>query len=426
MREIKKMNIRNDDNKNFAGYITSSNTLSIVEKPFEKGNFSLWYNKYIPIIINGKKDELYKPCNTDINYKNDFIKFYCNIAREFSKYLDGYLIEKHAQQSYILECARNKGLEVIEIWAQNTTRLLTGVGNSHPAEISITLDHNLGIPYIPASSIKGIVRFCNALGLQEKIGKDSFNDVEDWETNKLFGSSPEDFKDLKKGHEQKGSVIFFDVYPLPSNLGSHIELEVDILNPHYIKYYSPTNTKDWPSDNQDPRPVKFLVVKPGTYFIFRCIVPSSEYKEKIIDLFKKVFVEGIGAKTNLNYGRFKEINPDPSLKEKIDYTKQILFNPIASVTEEKTPLEESGPEASVLNKIKNLKKDRSQIGQLVKQLLEGDYSLEVYETLKNKLVELNEWEPEKGSAYSKMKERKTSIENKIKSLKEKRGDSQNA
>jgi len=31
----------------------------------------------------------------------------------------------------------------------------------------MTFDHNLGIPYIPASSIKGIVRFAHTLDLIE-------------------------------------------------------------------------------------------------------------------------------------------------------------------------------------------------------------------------------------------------------------------
>jgi len=95
--------------------------------------------------------------------------------------------------------------------------LVTGIGNTHPCEVGMTFDHNLGIPYIPASSIKGIVRFAHTLDLiennfdkvsteAEKNGKDEFNDEEDW-TNipAMFGKGGD--------NGNRGNVIFLDAYP---------------------------------------------------------------------------------------------------------------------------------------------------------------------------------------------------------------------
>lgn len=67
--------------------------------------------------------------------------------------------------------------------------------NRHPHETSMVFDRNIGIPYIPASGIKGIVRFCHILGLipdisADKINSDGyFNDEESWtKVPDLFGT----------------------------------------------------------------------------------------------------------------------------------------------------------------------------------------------------------------------------------------------
>ncbi len=397
-------------------YPVSKAILPCIQNPFRTGNFALWYNKYIPIILSRNTEDTFKPCNPGFiringKYKDkidkakQYIEYYHEQAKAFydSELIKVLLQEKHKQQTQFLKTAAAHGRESIEIWAKTTTRFITGIGNIHPSEISITLDHNIGVPYIPASSIKGIVRFFNAINLMEHFPDGSFNDVEHSETKELFGSSAEDLKKLKNLSGNRGSILFLDAYPEPP-----INIGIDIINPHYVKYYEPANKSTWPADHLGPVPVKFLVVEPGTCFVFRCVMPSP-YKDKIFNIFKKTFEEGIGAKTSLGYGKFEEIPNESPIKNQI----QNLKIPSNEKTAEKDDLD---PEKQALKQVKALKKDRDQIGRLTKQLLEGNYSLSVYQELKNKLKELNEWEPEKGNAYQKMLDRKNKIENKIKTL----------
>ncbi|HOL81364.1 MAG TPA: hypothetical protein PLP99_06365 [Ignavibacteriales bacterium] len=60
------------------------------------------------------------------------------------------------------------GYETLEVELVNKSRLLIGLAESHPGEVGFLLDYNLGIPYILATSIKGLVRFTHIF---EKIKK---------------------------------------------------------------------------------------------------------------------------------------------------------------------------------------------------------------------------------------------------------------
>jgi CRISPR type III-B/RAMP module RAMP protein Cmr6 len=62
-----------------------------------------------------------------------------------------------------------------------------------------------------------------------------------------------------------GLAVFYDAVPDP---GTANLLQVDILNPHYPEYYDPRGPALPPSDDQDPRPIYFLAVRPGAHFIF--------------------------------------------------------------------------------------------------------------------------------------------------------------
>jgi CRISPR-associated protein Cmr6 len=125
--------------------------------------------------------------------------------------------KKHAEQSEFCESFSSK-YGHITITARLKTPLITGIGETHPHEVSMVFDHNMGIPYIPASGIKGIVRFAHTLSLIDNIpdgklierDKDDrpcsphFNDEENWTgVPQLFGTQG-----------QRGSVIFLDAYPL--------------------------------------------------------------------------------------------------------------------------------------------------------------------------------------------------------------------
>jgi CRISPR-associated protein Cmr6 len=92
-------------------------------------------------------------------------------------------------------------------------------------------------------------------------------------------------------------------------------MDIDILTPHHKGYFEGKNT---PNDVEDPIPIKYLVVKPGTSYVFQVVhraVPTEyrgifkcgkECKELVDDLFTNVIsYMGFGAKTRIGYGLFE-------------------------------------------------------------------------------------------------------------------------
>jgi CRISPR-associated protein Cmr6 len=267
---------------------------------FDKGNFSLWYNKFIPL---SSESQLH-PCDNSgvkdkcINlYKNKYHDFYKNLI------LKEKLTKKHTYQMHYCNICENSGYKTITIKAKLLTPLVLGIGESHPSETSIVFDRTLGIPYIPASSIKGINRYSRSVEyvLESENIDFSYDKPDEKSLIPLFFGS----------QTKKGDIVFLDAYPV--NLP---ELKEDIMNPHYRGYYGNDNNKEItpPSDTENPVPIKFLAVKEGAEFVFRILYRTEktvsdskeQIKEKITNFFKRSLTkEGIGAKTSLGYGHFE-------------------------------------------------------------------------------------------------------------------------
>lgn len=302
------------------------------------GNFGLWYNKFVPL-----NDGNYKASDGGGN-SNNAVEYYKNKYESVKNSLSDLLKQKHLSQIAFYNLFSSKQYEIIIITAKTKTPLITGVGQPHPHEISMVFDHNLGIPYIPASSIKGVVRFATILRFIEN----EKNFTAENEKNSIAEKEKINDKDIKEiayyfgTQKEMGGVIFLDAYPL-----NVPELHIDIINPHYRDYYEEGKP---PADYLNPTPIKFLTVKPGTIFVFRAIVSKiKKYrneKKEIIEkkesdltlkvketLIKALTEEGIGAKTSLGYGLFeiteekenenleKEYNKIKSKKEEIEKEK---------------------------------------------------------------------------------------------------------
>jgi len=235
-------------------------------------------------------------------------------------------------------------------------RLAIGMGTASIYETGITLHHIYGIPYIPASSIKGVVRsyiiseyFGNSdnypfIPIEEKefpLVNAEYRALRDENFCKIFGC-PKDVKAVrfskvdsdkyeplltKKGDydyknaettglktEHIGLVMFFDAFPLKLDENS---IQADIMNPHYGDYYGDNTNKIAPTDYQNPVPIPFLTVKDTD---FQFIIGSKKEKlenfyigktesgeNKTIEIWLKEAIEnhGIGAKTAVGYGRMK-------------------------------------------------------------------------------------------------------------------------
>lgn len=186
--------------------------------------------------------------NKYIYEKIDFKNYKFN--QSFQSLLE-YIKEK---QEHIVELYKDKYICCKESFSLNKcSKLAIGLGEVSVREVSIKLDHIYGIPFIPASSLKGAFRSY----LNEKYSKS--NNKENIIITELFGTE-----------DKKGKVMFFDAYPEKFQLG------LDIMTPHYVKYYSNGET---PLDSLKPNPIKFPVVKEGAKFKFTILYKKSYFIE---------------------------------------------------------------------------------------------------------------------------------------------------
>lgn len=236
-------------------------------------NCNLLMNKYV--IWQGDEAKILCPkyCNSD-NYRN--LMEYISIKN--NKIMNYY---KERYKYEVAECLK----------VENCSKLVIGHGEISVRDTSIKLDHIYGIPFIPATSIKGAFR--NYINNKYRINDDDKKSVENTEQIiKMFGNN-----------DKKGEIIFLDSYP------KNFEIDVDVMTPHYVEYYS--NSK-LPRNDLEPNPIEFPVIKKGSEFEiiilckYKCFNLNGKDNVNIIDEFKSFLKEmPLGAKTSVGYGRIK-------------------------------------------------------------------------------------------------------------------------
>lgn len=200
-----------------------------------------------------------------------------------------------------------------------TSRLVCGLGSASVLETSITLHHIWGITYIPGSSFKGVCREVVFKKLVEtkKISEDKLNEFQD----KFYGELCVNDSDILAyqllfgAQNFKGLLLFLDAYPDINNNESIFDL--DIMNPHYSRYYSDNEGKIPPGDWENPVPIFFLTVKKGVAFKFTVLFDRWRWE--------KIEKEGMKIKRNDKTFTIKFIEKEKNEIEKnvisIDKTK---------------------------------------------------------------------------------------------------------
>lgn len=240
-------------------------------------------------------------------------------------------------------------------------RLVLGIGGESVYETSLTLHHLYGIPYIPASGIKGVLRswvisqvfaqadqvpelekkhplvnaearailtstlFCTIFGCPEKVKPVKFdgsgNPVK---KNKEYEEGQEQKSAL--GFESQGGIIFFDGLPTVPPV-----VKTDVMNVHYPDWYKELGYKA-PTDTQRTNPIYFLTISNENSLAFQTHIAARSNNSKIKDIGKDygLFIKdttltgdaslldlvavwlsralsehGLGAKTAIGYGQFK-------------------------------------------------------------------------------------------------------------------------
>ena len=231
-------------------------------------------------------------------------------------------IAAHAQrQRAIFDAVA--GEDGLELMAQSVAPFTTGLGNEHPLENGFAFLNPYGLPYLPGSGVKGVVR----RAAEELAHRDFFENESGWTLPviwHLFGFEPwlvskareseaerkewiggfsvskteiEEYLNVVldehsdahrklKSHIRKaddpisalrvllrekhlhvrGALEFWDVVPqIKGN-----KLAVEIMTPHQSHYYQNKAHagSNSPHDSGSPNPISFLTVPPGSDFVF--------------------------------------------------------------------------------------------------------------------------------------------------------------
>lgn len=237
-------------------------------------------------------------------------------VRELSEKVDVGLLK--AWNSRWEAAVRAGGAEPFEM--RTDWRFVAGLGRKGPLEIGFTF-HRYGFPILPGSSVKGIARawalreIAQALDQEDLSVLDGLLSTDDEEkferefgklranVNAQTSDIGTEFRKVFGTTAAAGCAVFFDAIPR-----SRPTLEIDIMNPHFPKYYQ---DKTAPKDSKNPSPVYFLAVAPGTTFRFavgwRGVLDEATeaLRQKAEAWLKNGLMElGAGAKTSAGYGYF--------------------------------------------------------------------------------------------------------------------------
>ena len=277
-------------------------------------------------IKSNKKQSHYKEDTVDLmkspnmNYRYN-VEYFKNISKDDKKgkytlVSDSTLINKWNDQ--ILKFKFKKCQEYLRDVTQKSSfslvtsypGLLIGIGNEHGInadaafKVGFTFDYVTGVPYIPGSSIKGLIR-----SYFPDIPDEKFTDLVEKEKNEgleqfikccLEKEFPEEVT-IQQLEENifDNNDIFLGAYPI-------IEREQSLIAEEYITPHK--------QELKNPIPISLIKVKPGVRFEFYFILNDFEKdgrkiisKEEKLTLFKNIILNcGAGAKTNVGFGRFKE------------------------------------------------------------------------------------------------------------------------
>ncbi|RTZ58184.1 MAG: type III-B CRISPR module RAMP protein Cmr6 [Gammaproteobacteria bacterium] len=320
-------------------------------------NFSLLFNKLITFLKLGDC----KVYEKILNGEGEGIRAVLldKLAKAFGIY------ESEFANQYV-ETLKNANFEVLELETQ--TRLVVGMGIPSFFENGITLHHTYGIPYIPASSVKGLLRFTYLVGCLDVFPLEVSNlslpkpfrwKNEDLEPEEVFKTlsavdtiliNSKDYDDFTKSLDsdkplnlkgsktlkdlleisnreilenfyttyvelfgnlyQKGKVIYADA------IATKFKFAVDIMNPHFTEYYQSSQNQRKNkegiyliADIHNPTPIPFLAVEKDSKFVF-VYKPPKDFRNKHLlkDLLKNgLLLFGIGSKRRKGYGYFKPL-----------------------------------------------------------------------------------------------------------------------
>jgi CRISPR-associated protein Cmr6 len=235
---------------------------------------------------------------------------------------------------------------LLRLNAESTAPFTTGLGNEHPLENGFAFLNPYGLPYLPGSGVKGVLRQA-----ARELASGEWGDTHGWSVEPKHalmqgeGDKRRPVLDSRKqpvmlspldvlfGRETsagdsdhvRGALGFWDV--IPQIKGD--SLAVEIMTPHQGHYYQQncdhgSSDSMTPHESGRPYPISFLTVPPGSGFAFHVVCDHAHLRRLAPDLvdigpdgqpawkallaaaFEHAFEWlGFGAKTAVGYGAMR-------------------------------------------------------------------------------------------------------------------------
>lgn len=257
--------IKLDDEDGFLNSCKSKKILAMKRKEdLNKQNFSAPKQNIEKVVQENKTSEIFNP------------SFHFYKDKAYGKGIENFVLTQNFNNFFEIPNSQTFTLETIY------PGLLIGSGYNHPKlkdtnddfQLGFFFDHTTGLPIISGSSIKGMLRsVCEKNDfMQEVYGKKIPIDV-----------------------FEEGKIIFYDAFIVSTQNKNNRIFGTDYITSHF--------SSEENGMFKEPNPIKFLKVLSGVTFKFQFQFINEEY----INIFKQIILDfGLGAKTNVGYGKFQE------------------------------------------------------------------------------------------------------------------------
>lgn len=251
------------------------------------GHMGLWWDKFFNLYQSGWK----------VN-DGDKLNWIQTVSGQRNSKKNKEHLNKFVQRQMELGRALRASQNVFETqW-----HFATGLGLSHPVQNGFAWHPSLGMPYLPGSGVKGLLK----AWVEEWMFEGNEQNAQKRDRIRCWFGSDE------KDNEKAGDLIFFDAIPVEL-----VKLAPDIVTPHMGMWYEKGDTinsltgdaSKVPADWHSPIPSPFLVVKEGR-FLFQIASRGNTSPEEATAAMQQLQAAlqwlGAGAKTAVGYGRMSE------------------------------------------------------------------------------------------------------------------------
>jgi CRISPR-associated protein Cmr6 len=282
----------------YRGSADQARQIDTLNPELPQANVGLWFTRFY--------DGFDPAWEIDARSKGDFIKATAALSDKQDKASTERLKAFAVRQKTLCEAL---GGQCVTLTTDGP--LVTGTGLSHPVENGFTFHPTTGMPYLPASGVKGLLR-----GWTEVWA--GLSDDERRARVALWFGAVKD-KD-GQGQDEAGALVFFDAVP-----ADRVTLGCDVLTPHMGGWYEQGDRLSErnfasvaPGDWHSPVPSPFLVLEKGAKLQFG-IAPRltgeaahDAHARAAVGLALaalKAALEwiGAGAKTAAGYGRLVDV-----------------------------------------------------------------------------------------------------------------------